>query len=187
MNWKYQNCDENNCMDDDIISAQANRLCGNFETGLEISDISRDESCSLEYSPCTECVVTPVKNQSTFSKNFNFENFVNFTVNVFGESRKIEDVPFRYFPLSAKNHTSEHFPNDMENHPVFEKEPVFKYEHISIIGSMENLSEENVDFFQKDLENIVCTGQFGELPKSLGKFIKKEIVKLANLRISNSF
>ena len=103
----------------------------------------------------------------------NFENFVIFTINIFGESEDVEDVPFQYSSAFSKNYTLDHFPSDMESDPIFEKEPVFKYEHNSIISPKETLTEENVEFLQKDLQNIVCTGQVGELPEILGKGVQK--------------
>ena len=168
MDYKFEDCYQNNCMDPNAIPNYADRLCANtYPIGRRYQI---QKSCDAEFSPCSECVINQIFDP--LSINSKFENVINFTVNVFGESSKVADVPSEYISIYSQNFNLSHFPTDFDDYPRnpnIENDPVFKYKHSSTIESKINLTENNIEIIQKDLTNIVCTGQTQQLPDTLGK------------------
>jgi len=105
-------------------------------------------------------------------ENIAYKKFVSFTINVFESSEN--DVQGQYWSIYSQKFYLEYFPSSFKGNivdPSFDNESVNKYEQCCpMIVSKQLIPSDGItDKIQNDLEDIVCTGQWGELPDTLGR------------------
>ena len=76
MDKKYADCDEEECMDADVITTGARRLCeqdqesfaNKLSTYSLIDSLQNKQEClfpSFEYTPCNSCSIQPVSHRTS--------------------------------------------------------------------------------------------------------------------------
>ena len=109
-----------------------------------------------------------------FVNSLNFENFVIFTINIFGKSVDVEDVPFQYSSAFSKNYTST-ISRAIWKTTLFLKMSQFSNMNIIQLSVRRKIWLKKMSNFSKKIYKILFSpGQVGELPKIFRKWVAAE-------------